>query len=119
MQHFEQKIDIGHVQPDRRFLEQIKRRSRFAHFSNPLILRATDTAFQLRHQFKSLRFPAAQCRTRLAEFEITKSGFDQQRKRSRNFRMRGKKFISSLITPWPLQLSQRPPSALNENRLAE
>ena len=27
--------------------------------------------------------------------------------------------ISSLIAPWPLHVSQRPPSALNENRLAE
>ena len=54
--------------------------------------RATDAAFQLRHELQALRFAAAQGRTRLAEFEITEAGIDQQRKRTRDLRMRREKF---------------------------
>ena len=59
MQHVEEQFNVCHVQADRRFLKQIQCRSGLAHFSDPLVRSATDTAFQLRHQLEPLRFAAA------------------------------------------------------------
>ena len=59
MQHVEEQFNVGHVQADGRFLQQIQCRSGLAHFSDPLVRRAAHSAFQLRHQLEALRFAAA------------------------------------------------------------
>jgi hypothetical protein len=78
VQNVQKKFHIGHVQSDGWLFEQIQSLSGLSHFADPLIFRATDSAFQLRHEFQALRFAAAQGRTRLSQLQIAKPGIDQQ-----------------------------------------
>ena len=88
MQHVEKQLNVGHMQANGGFLQQIQCRSRLAHFSNPLVCRAADPAFQLRYQLEPLRFSAAQRRARLPQFKVAEPSIDQQGERASNFRMR-------------------------------
>ena len=78
MKHVEQQLNIRHMQTNGWFLEQIQCRSWSAHFSNPLVRCAINAAFQLRDEFKPLRFAAAQCWAGLSKFEIAESSINQQ-----------------------------------------
>jgi hypothetical protein len=47
MQHAEKQFNVGHVQTDRGFLEQIQCRAWLAHLADPLVGRAADTTLKL------------------------------------------------------------------------
>ena len=85
MKHVEQKIDIGHVQTNRRLLQEIQGRSRLAHFAQPLVFCPADAAFELRDKFQALCLPTAQGRTGLPKLEITKPGLDKVTKAAARF----------------------------------
>ena len=92
MQHIEEQLHIGHVQTDGRLFEQIKCRSRLAHFANAFVSCTTDAALELRDEFEPLRFTAAQGRAGLPEFKITEPRIDEQGERFLDLRMGREKF---------------------------